>query len=75
MFTSSKIFAAFFRVKIAYVVWLRDDILKIVNAVSTDLASDVSRTAILDQLITKDEDDAADNLEEPDESDSALVGW
>jgi len=63
MLISSKIFAAFFREKIAYVVWLRDDILKIVNAVSTDLASDVSRTAILGQLIAEDED----NLKEPDE--------
>ncbi len=59
--------------KITYVVGLRDDILKIVNAVSTDLASDESRTAILGQLVAEDEDDAADSLEEADENDSAIV--
>lgn len=33
----------------------------------------MSRTAILGQLIAEDEDDAGDNLEEPDENDSAIV--
>ena len=60
--------------KIAYVVGLREDIGKLVTLVSTDLASDASRTAILGQLVAEDQDDAAASPEaEVDEDDSAIV--
>ena len=60
--------------KITYVVGLREDIGKLVGLVSTNLASDASRTAILGQLVAEDQDDADIGPEaEADENDSAIV--
>ena len=60
--------------KIAYVVGLREDIRKLVTLVSTDLASDASRTAILGQLVAEDQDASDAGPEsEADENDSAIV--
>ena len=60
--------------KIAYVVGLREDIGKLVELVSTDLASDASRTAILGQLVAEDQDETDPSPEaEADENDSAIV--
>ena len=60
--------------KIAYVVGLREDIGTLVTLVSTNLASDASRTAILGQLVAEDQDEADAGPEsEADENDSAIV--
>ena len=60
--------------KISYVVGLRHDIRTLVHMASTNLASDVSRTAILGQLVAEDQDNTDPVIEaEANENDSTIV--